>query len=115
MFVLRSLFWLTTLVALLPPSTEGEPAPRVGVLQAFYAGRVLLQDMTGVCDRNPEACATSREALAVFGDKLETGATIVAAGIAAGRAEAGSADTADHGTLRPEDLEPAWSMANAQR
>jgi hypothetical protein len=114
MFVVRSLFWLTTLVMLLPPSTDGEPAPRVGLLQSVYAVRILLQDVSGVCARNPQACATSREALALLSDKLETGATIVAAGLAAGRAES-RPETADHGTLQPADLEPAWSVADAVR
>ena len=42
--------------------------------------------------------------------KLETGADIVAAGIAAG--QAGTA--ADHGTLLAADLEPAWSAVETQ-
>ena len=97
MFVLRSLFWLSTLVILLPPAADGQPAPRVEILQAVYATRILMQDVTGVCERNVEACATSREALVLLTRKLETGADIVAAGIAA----------ADHGTLVAADLEPA--------
>ena len=111
MFVLRSLFWLGSLVLLLPPSTDGEhPAPRLSVLQAAYAARVLAQDLTGVCDRNPEACAASRAGLTLLTRKLETGVGIVSAGIDAGQA---LADPADYGTLRPEDLEPAWYVGDA--
>jgi len=106
MFVLRSLFWLTTLLLLLPPSGS-EPAPRVSVLHTAYSARVLIQDLTGVCERNPEACATSREALALLSQKLETGAGIIAAGIAVGQA-------ADRGTLKAEDLQPAWALADAR-
>jgi hypothetical protein len=106
MFVLRSLFWLATLVLLLPPS-GAEPPPRVSMLHAAYSARVLLQDLTGVCTRNPEACATSREALLLVSRKLETGAGIFASGMAA-------AGAADHGTLRAEDLAPAWSLADAR-
>lgn len=110
MFVMRSLFWLSTLVVLLPPAADGEPAPRISVLHAAYAARILAQDVTGVCDRNPEACATSREALALLTRKLETGAGIVSAGLVAGQA----LSDADHGTLEPADLEPDWS-ASARR
>jgi hypothetical protein len=109
MFVLRSLFWVSTLVMLLPPSGEGQPAPRLSLLQAAYATRVLAQDLTGVCERNPAACATSREALLVLTRKLETGVGIVSTGIDASQA---LADPADRGTLQPADLEPAWHMAD---
>lgn len=110
MFVLRSIFWLATLVVLLPPAENGsEPAPRVNLLQTAYAAKVLLQDVTGACERNPEACAASREALALLTRKLETGAGIVAAGMKAGN---GIVDpSADHGTLTAADLEPMWSVA----
>jgi hypothetical protein len=110
MFVLRSLLWLTTLTLLLPPSADGEPAPRVSIVESLYAGRTLLQDLTGVCERNPEACATSRETLALMAAKLETGAGILSAGLAASGALPEMPPGA-HGTLMPEDLEPAWSLA----
>lgn len=110
MFFLRAAFWLTTLVLLLPPSQNGEPAPRVSVLQSAYSARILLQDISGVCDRNPQACATSREALALLSRKLATGADIVSAGIAAGQSRPGAVPDLP-GTLRPSDLEPEWGAA----
>jgi hypothetical protein len=113
MFVLRSLFWLGAVVMLLPASPDGEtPAPRVSLVEAAYSARILLQDVTGVCERNPEACARSREALALVGRKLETGAGAVVAGIAAGRmlVDAG----AGHGTLTTADLAAPWSIAEAR-
>jgi hypothetical protein len=114
MFVLRSLFWLTTVVLLLPPSHEShEVAPRVSLLHTAYAARVLLQDVTGVCARHPEACETSREALVLLTQKLETGAEIVSAGIAAGQVF--SDPGADRGTLTTADLEPAWTAVNIGR
>ena len=114
MFILRSLFWLSTVVLLLPPSQDGhEPAPRVSLLHTVYAARVLLQDVTGVCERNPDACAASRQALVLFTRKLETGAGIVVAGMKVGQ---GSPDpTIDHGTLTEADLQPSWAMADASR
>jgi hypothetical protein len=108
MFVLRSLAWLTTLVLLLPPAADGEPAPRVSLVHAAYSAKVIIQDVTGVCGRNPEACATSREALALLSAKIETGADIVTAGLAAREA---LADPAVRGTLTPSDLEMGWSLA----
>ncbi len=112
MFVLRSLFWLSTVVLLLPASPDGkEPAPRVSLLHTAYAARTLLQDVSGICERNPDACAASRQALVLLTRKLETGAGIVTAGIAASQGQ--SEAKIDHGTLTAADLDPAWSMADA--
>ena len=110
MFILRSLFWLSTVVVLLPPSQDGrEPAPRVSLLHTAYAARVLMQDVTGVCERNPEACAASREAMVLLTRKLETGAGIFVASV---QASQNLADPSiDHGTLTEADLEPVWSVA----
>ena len=113
MFLLRSAFWLTTLVVLLPPSADGDPAPRVSLMHAALATKILIEDVTGVCERNPEACATSREAIALLGRKLETGADIVAAGIA-GRQADDAPVAADHGTLTVDDLAADWSVAAAR-
>jgi hypothetical protein len=114
MFILRSLFWLSTVVLLLPPSEDGrEPAPRVNLIHTAYAARVLLQDVTGVCERNPEACAASREAMVLLTRKLETGAGIVVASVKAGQET--SAANVDHGTLTEADLEAVWALASATR
>ena len=113
MFIVRSVFWLTTLVVLLPPAADGDPPPRVSLMHAALATQVLIEDVTGVCERNPEACATSREALALLGRKLETGADIVVAGIAASRSEPPFA-AADHGTLTSSDMQPAWSLSTIE-
>jgi hypothetical protein len=110
MFVLRSLFWLSAVVMLLPPSQDGsEPAPRVNLIHTAYAVRDLLQDVSLLCARNPDACAASRDAIVLFTRKLETGADIVSAGIAVSR---GRPDPdIDHGTLTMADLDPVWSVS----
>jgi hypothetical protein len=113
MFLVRSFFWLSTLVMILPPSQDNSvPAPRVSLLHTAYAARVLVQDLTGVCERNPEACAASREALTLLAQKFETGASIVSAGIQAGHTYANSG-AIDHGTLTNAVLVPGWAVAEA--
>jgi methanogenic corrinoid protein MtbC1 len=115
MFILRSLIWLSILVLLLPPSEDRtEPAPRVSLLHTAYAVRVIMQDVTGVCERNQDACSASRDALALLTRKIETGASIVTASVKAGQDFAQQPSTrpdADHGTLTAADLEPTWSVA----
>lgn len=97
---------------LLPPAESGQPAPRISFIQAAYAAKVLVQDMSGMCERNPAACATSRETLSLLTRKIQTGAGIVSAGLAAGQS-APDADSLNHGTLRAADLQPDWSLANS--
>jgi hypothetical protein len=112
MFILRSLFWLSTIVILLPASPDGlEPAPRVNLLHTAYAVRAIMQDVSGVCERNPDACAASHEALALLTQKLETGAGIVSASVKAGKDFQLADPDTDHGTLTAADLDPMWSVA----
>jgi hypothetical protein len=113
MFVLRSLFWLSTVVMLLPAAPDGQPAPRVSLLHTAYAAKIIVQDVTGVCARHPEACATSREALHLLTMKIGTGAEIVSSGIVAGQAFYDA--NVDRGTLTQTDLQPEWSAAEASR
>jgi hypothetical protein len=109
MFVLRSVFWLSTVVLLLPASPDGkEPAPRVSLINTALAARAFVQDMSGMCERNPGACAVGRETLSLVTMKLQTGV----AGISAGRGEPDR--EADHGTLTAKDLDIAWSFAEVQ-
>jgi hypothetical protein len=113
MFVLRSVFWLSTVVLLLPASPDGkEPAPRVSLINTALAARAFVQDMSGMCERNPGACAVGRETLSLVTMKLQTGVGIVSAGISAGRSEPDR--EADHGTLTAKDLDIAWSFAEVQ-
>jgi len=113
MFVFRSIFWLTALVLVLPPSQEGGPPPRVSLLESASALRVLAQDVSGVCERHPQACETSRETITLLGRKLETGRQVAAAAIASARQEgAEEIDTGtqvDTGTLTALDLDVPWT------
>ena len=104
MFLIRSLFWLTVVVLLLPPAGD-EPAPRVGLSQTALAARALIHDVAALCERNEEACATSRDAAQLLGRKLETGARMVGSTFRDGD---GGAET--HGSLTAADLAAPWSL-----
>ncbi|MBZ8133100.1 DUF5330 domain-containing protein [Afifella sp. IM 167] len=108
MFVFRSIFWLTTLVLVLPPSEEGGPPPRVSLLQSAAAVRVLAQDVRGLCDRHPQACETSWETLTLLGRKLETGRHVAAAALGSAQQE-----EAEKGTLTDADLSVPWTAGES--
>lgn len=129
MFIFRSLFWMGTLVMLLPPAADGSaPAPRTSFYEAALAARTLLADLSGMCERNPVACDISRDAVTVVGMKVATGAGVVVAGVSAGRSMVGGdseaaataaamppVESAELGTLTPTDLQPAWVDPQAGR
>lgn len=108
----RSMLGLAAVVFLLPPATNADaPAPDVSIWQAAAAARALATDAASVCERNPSACETSREALALLHRKFETGAGIVAVGIERGRGAPADAVSpgVDTGTLTEADMDPAWA------
>lgn len=107
MFLFRSMFWLTAVVLILPPADGEQPPPRVSLFEAASAARVLVQDVAGLCDRNADACSTSRDAFVLFQRKVETGAGILAAGTAEGEDFALPKDA--HGTLTEADLRAEWA------
>jgi hypothetical protein len=102
MFLIRSLFWLSAAVLLLPPSGS-EPPPRVGLYQTALAARALVRDVTGLCERNREACETSRDAAELFTRKLETGAEMVESAFAGRAGEL-------QGTLTAADVAAPWTL-----
>ena len=112
MFLFRSMFWLTAVVLLLPPADGDQPAPRISLLETAQAARALIQDVSELCERNRNACATSRDAIMLLRRKAETGAVFrgVLAGMGRDRAAGADASPEDlHGTLTAADLVSEWA------
>jgi hypothetical protein len=102
-FLFRTVFWLGVVVLLLPGDpNSGTDAPRVSAMQALVATRSAIADFSTFCDRNPQACATGSTAVQVFASKVRYGAELLS-----GYFNHGSS-AADRGTLKTEDLQPAW-------
>jgi len=145
MFLFRTLFWLSVVVLLLPADKAGEAKPEatvgrpaVSTVDALYAARDTMHDMTRFCDRNPMVCDTGNKAFGLFAEKAKSGARMLydwAAQNAAGEAielpkevdagyrkmsaadaniitgSTGSTKASSGGsqnTLRPQDLVPVW-------
>ncbi|MBY8918086.1 DUF5330 domain-containing protein [Nitratireductor sp. L1-7-SE] len=77
-FLIRSIFWLSLVLLLLPiggtGSEDGTETPQVGALQALGAAREAISDMVGICERKPEVCATGRAALQTIGARARESA-----------------------------------------
>lgn len=77
MFLLRSAFWLTIVIMLIPADPETGDAPRLTVVETVMAMRATVADLSGFCDRNPDVCVTGGAAVQLIAEKAQTGAEIV--------------------------------------
>ena len=79
MFLVRTIFWLSIVVALIPvnPADLGEGQRPVSTIETLGAAQAVIHDMSGFCERNPKACDTGNELFAQFGAKARTGAHYV--------------------------------------
>ncbi len=81
LFLLRTAFWLTLVLALIPlGSDQTSPPDRtvdVDPVSAFLAAQATVSDIGNFCDRNPRACETGGNALTALGSRARDGALIV--------------------------------------
>jgi len=78
-FLLRTAFWLTLVLVLIPLGSEQEntTAETIDPVSAFLAAQATVSDIGGFCSRNPRACETGGDALAAIGSRARDGARIV--------------------------------------
>lgn len=78
-FLLRSAFWLTLVLALIPfgSGTSENTGESVDPVAAYFAASATVSDIGGFCGRNPQACETGGDALAAIGTRARDGARIV--------------------------------------
>lgn len=120
-FFIKAAFWLTVVVLLLPaePSRQGQTA-QVSPLEALGAAQAAVEDASGFCERNPDACTIGSQAFQTFGEKAQYGAKLLYEFLAARFSDdatptaTGSIQTPHkpgRHTLTQSDLEPAWTGA----
>lgn len=114
MFLIRTAFWLT-LVILLLPTSEQEQRDVYGTAEA------AVKDMRSFCTRNPEVCAKSRDAFETFSQKAQFGAKMLMDFVADATTEQAVSqeenprrfptsfrDKRSENTLTDDDLAPGW-------
>lgn len=134
-FLLRVAFWLTVVLVLLPSGGSQQSAKaNVGATDAVVAASAAVSDMSGFCERQPDACKVGAQAATVLGARAQAGARMVYDFISE-RAVHGSEKGGETGsvakvaadgkpqpklaaavhtvpasqdTLKDSDLEPAW-------
>ncbi len=115
MFLIRTAFWLTLVILLLPTNAEEQR-------QVYGTAEAAVKDMRTFCTRNPEVCAKSRDAFHVFSQKAQFGAQMLM-GFVTETASDASSETTDAGdarrfptffekdsqnTLTTDDVQPGW-------
>lgn len=104
MFLIRTAFWLSLVVLLLP--TDARQQERL-----YQSASAAVQHATTFCERNAELCARGAEHWATFRQKLDFGARMamdIASERLLGKPRGGAAAEPTSGGLTPEDLQPAW-------
>lgn len=74
-FLIKSAFWLSVVLLLIPFGGE-DGRPTVGAVETFLAARAVIDDMSGLCERRPEACEVGRAAMQTIGVRARKGARI---------------------------------------
>lgn len=83
MFMIRTAFWLSVVVMLLPADNTEKVDPTLGAakpvsaVKALDAARTTVSDVSGFCDRNRSVCDTGEQAFAVFVHKAKYGAQLI--------------------------------------
>lgn len=81
-FIIRSVFWLSLVLLLVPFGANGEDAENtVGPVDAFIAARGAIGDISGMCERKPEVCEIGKSAIHTIGVRAREGARIAMAAI----------------------------------
>lgn len=120
MFLIRTAFWLGIIILLLPTDSKQQG-------EVYGTAQAAVKDVTGFCDRNPDACANGKDVFQMFVQKAEFGFEMlmgfienkdVAASIAADVPAASIPEPSEpasfepspsQDTLEPQDLQPAWN------
>ena len=65
-FLLRLLFWFSVVLFFLP---LGSGRNQVDPIEAVSAAKHAVEDIAGMCERNPEVCVTGKAALQMVGER----------------------------------------------
>jgi hypothetical protein len=74
-FLIRMAFWFS-LVLLVLPLDVGANGDSVNPIQAFFAAREAVDDVSGICERKPDVCEVGKAAMQTIGARARETARI---------------------------------------
>lgn len=75
-FLIKSAFWLSLVLLVIPLGGGDDDQPAVGPVETFFAARAVIDDVSGLCERRPEACEVGRSAMQTIGVRAREGARL---------------------------------------
>jgi len=75
-FLIRTGFWFSLVLLILPLDAGKEGGSSVGALETFAAARQAIIDVSGLCERNPGVCETGAAAMHTVGVRAREAARI---------------------------------------
>ena len=122
-FLLRTAFWLSIVIVLLPAPESIKSEQGVGAAQAVSAASATFSDMSQFCTRQPDACQVGSQALAHFGHKAQASAKWLYDTLTSKSASTQTpaepakavADADSQNTLTQADTMPAWRGAGQRQ
>jgi hypothetical protein len=103
MFLIRTAFWLSLVVLMLP--TDARQQERL-----YQSASAAVQHASTFCERNADLCARGAEHWATFRQKLDFGARMafdIASERLSGKPREAAPTQPTSGSLKPEDMQPA--------
>jgi len=106
MFLVRSAFWLSVVILLLPAEIDttdtklSDAQTSITAGQALVAAQSTVSDLSGFCLRNQTACSTGKAAVDLFIRKAQYGANLLnewVSGVSS--ANASTVKTVEHSSL----------------
>lgn len=74
-FLIRIAFWFSLVLLVLPLDT-GAGGDSVNPIQAFFAAREAVDDVSGICQRKPDVCEVGKAAMQTIGARARETARI---------------------------------------
>ena len=75
-FLIRTAFWFSLVLLLLPLGIGPNGRNSVSPLQAIFAAREAVSDIAGICERKPDVCETGKAAMQTIGFRARESARI---------------------------------------
>ena len=75
-FLIRMAFWFSLVLLALPLDPAGTNGASVSPIQAFFAAREAVDDVSGICERKPDVCEVGKAAMQTIGVRARETARI---------------------------------------